>query len=77
MSPEDIYEPRVDTRTRLNPLDPSTFRHAPECEHRDTIDPVIVNAILTILERETYWYVQCSACNCGWQTFFYAAESDG
>ena len=24
---EDIYEPRVDTRTRLDPLDPATFRH--------------------------------------------------
>jgi hypothetical protein len=55
--PEDIYEPRVDTRTRLNPLDPSTFRHAPECEHRDTTDPVIVKAILSVLERETYWFV--------------------
>jgi hypothetical protein len=24
---EDRYEPPVDTRTRLDPLDPSTFRH--------------------------------------------------
>ena len=33
---EDRYEPRVDTRTRLDPLDPSTFAHFPACEHRDT-----------------------------------------
>jgi hypothetical protein len=51
---EDIYEPPVDTRSRLDPLDPSTFGHFPACEHRDTIDPVIVKAILTVLERETY-----------------------
>ena len=25
---ENIYEPRVDTRPRLDPLDPSTARHA-------------------------------------------------
>jgi hypothetical protein len=75
--PEDIYEPRVDTRTRLNPLDPATFRHAPECEHRDTTDPILVKAILTAQEREDYWYVQCRACSFGWQTPFHAAERDG
>jgi hypothetical protein len=74
---ENIYEPPVDTRTRLNPLDPSTFRHAGGCEHRQTTDPTIVKAILTVLERETYWWVQCGACNCGWQTPFYAAEGVG
>jgi hypothetical protein len=31
---EDIYEPRVDPRTRLDPLDPATFRHGGACEHR-------------------------------------------
>jgi hypothetical protein len=74
---EDIYDPRVDTRTRLNPLDPTTFRHAPECEHRQTTDPVIVKAILTVLEREDYRYVECRTCRCGWQTPFYAKESVG
>ena len=38
---EDIYEPRVDRRTRLDPLDPSTFRHGGGCEHRDTTDPTV------------------------------------
>jgi hypothetical protein len=31
---EDIYEEPADRRARLDPLDPSTFRHAGECEHR-------------------------------------------
>jgi hypothetical protein len=74
---EDRWEPRVDTRTRLDPLDPATFRHLGGCEHRDVTDPVIVKAILTVHDRDGYWYVQCSTCECGWQVPFYAAEGVG
>jgi hypothetical protein len=73
---EDIYEPRVDTRTRLDPWDPATFRNLGGCEHRDVTDPGIVKALLTVLQREDYWYVQCSSCEGGWQVPFYA-ESTG
>jgi hypothetical protein len=31
---EHFHEAPADRRTRLDPLDPSTFRHAPQCEHR-------------------------------------------
>jgi hypothetical protein len=71
---EDIYEPRIDTRTRLDPLDPSTFRHLGGCEHRDVTDVVAIKAILTVHEREDYWYVQCSTCEGGWQVPYHAAE---
>jgi hypothetical protein len=74
---EDVYEPRADPRTRLDPLDPSTFGHAPQCEHRHTTDPTIVKAILSVQDRENYWYVQCSTCDCGWQVPYYAAEGVG
>jgi hypothetical protein len=74
---EDIYEPRVDTRTRLDPLDPSTFRHGGGCEHRHTTDPAIVEAILRVHDRDGYWWVECLTCAYGWQTPFYAAESVG
>jgi hypothetical protein len=74
---EDIYEPRVDTRTRLDPWDPATFRHGGECEHRDTTDSTIVKAILRVHDREDYWWVECSACEYGWQVPYYAAESGG
>ena len=74
---EEIYEPRVDTRTRLDPYDPSDFSHFPACEHRDTTDPVIVKAILTVQERETYWYVHCRTCETGWQTSYYGAVGVG
>jgi hypothetical protein len=55
-------------------LDPSTFRHLGGCEHRDVTDVVIIKAILTVHEREDYWYVQCSTCEGGWQVPYYAAE---
>jgi hypothetical protein len=71
---EDIYEPRVDTRTRLDPLNPATFRHLGGCEHADVTDVVIIKAILTVHERENYWYVQCSPCDGGWQVPYYVAE---
>ena len=74
---EDIYEPRVDTRPRLDPYDRATFRHLGACEHRDVTDPVFIKAILTVTERENYWYVQCRTCDGGWQTPFYAEESVG
>ena len=74
---EDRYEPSAFTRTRLDPYDPSTFAHAPQCEHRDLTEPSIVRALLTVTEREDYWYVVCGTCAIGWQTPFYAADSVG
>lgn len=74
---EDRYEPRAGTRTRLAPYDPATFRHFPECEHRDVTDPGIVRALLTVRERENYWAVHCGTCAAVWQTPFYASESGG
>jgi hypothetical protein len=72
---EDVYESRGEPRTRQDPYDPSTFGHAPYCEHRDVTDPAIVKALLTVVEREIYWAVTCGTCQHIWQTAFYAAES--
>ena len=72
---EDRWEPRVDTRTRLNPLDPSTSRHAPQCEHRDTTDPALLRALLKVTDRDGYAWVECGICEHGWQVPYYAAES--
>ena len=72
---EDIYEPWLDTRERQDPYDPSTFDHAPECEHRDVTDPAIIRAILTVTDRENYWAVTCGTCQHIWQVFHSAAET--
>ena len=72
---EHFHEAPADRRVRLDPLDPSTFRHAGQCEHRDTSDPSILRAILRVHDREGYWWVECGACECAWQVAHYAAAS--
>ena len=44
---EDVYE-EADRRVRLDPYDPSTFRHAGQCEHRSTSDPALLRVILKV-----------------------------
>ena len=68
---------RSPTLTRLDPLDPSPFRHGGGCEHRDTSDSTIIRAILRIKEVNGYWYVECVPCAHGWQAAYYAEERVG
>jgi hypothetical protein len=74
---EHFHEAPADRRARLDPLDPSTFHHAGQCEHRDTTDPSILGAILRVRDREGYWWVWCGTCDTAWQVPHYAAESVG
>jgi hypothetical protein len=62
-------------RVRLDPMDPSTFGHAPTCEHRDVTDPSILKAILRVRDRDGYWWVECAGCDYGWQVPHHAAAS--
>lgn len=76
--PEDVYEEPADRRARLDPLDPSTFRHAGQCEHRDTTDPAILRAVLKVRDGAggDYWWVECGTCRYGWQVPHYAAAKN-
>ena len=76
---EHWYEPYVDRRVRLDPLDPATFRHMPQCEHRDTTDPAFLRAPLKVQEGAggDHWLVTCGSCETFWQVPYYAAESVG
>ena len=69
---EDVHE-EADRRVRLDPYDPSTFRHAGQCEHRDTTDPALLRAILRVRDGVDggYWWVQCATCEHGWQVPHY------
>jgi hypothetical protein len=69
-------EQPADGRLRLDPLDPSTFRHAPACDQRDLTDPAIIRA-LRVQDREGYWWVESSMCDCCWQTPHHAPEVGG
>jgi hypothetical protein len=66
---ENFYEEPADRRARLDPLDPSTFRHAGGCEHRDTSDPALLRAILKVQDGAggDYWWVKCGTCDTAWQ----------
>ena len=72
-----VHEALADGRVRLDPLDPSTFRHTPACPQRDVTDPAILKATLRVQEREGYWWVENAMCPCCWQTPYVAAESVG
>jgi hypothetical protein len=76
---EDFYEEPTGRRARLDPLDPSTFRHAGGCEHRDTTDPALLRAILKVKDGAggDYWWVECSICSCGWQVPYFGPERVG
>jgi hypothetical protein len=56
------------------PFDPATFRHAGQCEHRDTSDPALLRAILKVRDGAGggYWWVECGTYECGWQVPHYA-----
>jgi hypothetical protein len=75
---EDVYE-EPDRRARLDPFDPSTFRHAGQCEHRSTSDPALLRAMLKVRDGAGggYWWVECGTCECGWQVPHYTEESVG
>jgi hypothetical protein len=73
------YDPPT-PRTRLDPLDPSTYRHAPQCEYRDASDPAVIRLILDVKDglEPGYWWVTCRACMTSWQVLHYApAKSVG
>jgi len=70
---EYFNAPLTDDRVRLDPYDPSTFRHAGQCEHRDTTDPALLRAILRVRDGVDggYWWVECATCEHGWQVPHY------
>jgi hypothetical protein len=66
-------------RARRDPRDPTTFRHAGECEHRDTTDPALLRVILKVRDGAGggSWWVECGTCDTGRQVPYYAEESVG
>jgi hypothetical protein len=71
-------EPREPAR-RLDPLDPTTASHLPQCELANEDDRAVLKVALRIKPGlgEGYDWVECNACGGGWQVPHYAAESVG
>jgi len=65
--------------SRNDPLGPATFRHLPQCEHRDTTDPAFIRALLTVKEGTggDYWWVTCSSCASSWAVPHRGKQSAG
>jgi hypothetical protein len=66
------YELQPDRRVRLDPRDPATGRHAPQCEHRASTDSLLLKAILGVRDTGDYWVVTCGACETFWQVQYYS-----
>jgi hypothetical protein len=49
--------------SRLDPLDPAHFRHAPQCEHRDTTAPDLIRAIVKVVDGMggDYWWSRAAS----------------
>ena len=59
--------PVVDTRVRLDPLDPKTSRHLGQCEYAAVTDPDVLRYILRVTANDGHSFVECGACMAGWQ----------
>ena len=69
---------KVETRVRLDPLDPKTSQHAGECEFACETDPSVLRVLLKVKPGMggNYSWVECGSCGTGWQVPHYA-ESVG
>jgi hypothetical protein len=55
-------------------LDPKTSRHAGECEFVSETDTAVLKFLLKVKDGAggSYWWVECGACDTGWQVPYYA-----
>jgi hypothetical protein len=68
------HDPITDDRVRNDPLKIG-HRGAPQCELNGETDPAVLRLALKAVERDGYWWVQCSACDTGWQVTDYAESA--
>ena len=75
-STESWQEP-APSRVRLDPYDPVTMRHLPQCEFKDASDPSILKALLKVTPKDGYSWVECGSCSGGWQVLDFAEKRVG
>ena len=71
---ETYREPAADDRVRLSPYDPTTARHLGQCEYVSETDPAVLKVLLKVKPGlgEGYDWVECGACDAGWQVPYFA-----
>lgn len=71
------HDPIADGRVKLDPFDPATSRHAPQCEYHGVADPAILKLVLRVQEgrSEGYWWTTCASCECSWQVPYFAEHA--
>ncbi len=72
---EHYHEPAADRRVRLDPLDPSTSQHLPQCEFASTADRDVLKVLLRLTPKDGYVWTECPSCEVGWQVLDYAPAS--
>ena len=73
----ETYREPAAAHVRLDPLDPKTSRHLPQCEFASETEPAVLRVLLKITDKGDYAWTECNSCGAGWQVPYYAAESMG
>jgi hypothetical protein len=70
---EYFNESAVDDRVRLDPYDPTTASHLPQCEYRHEVSPAVLKILLTVKPGlgPGYDWVTCAGCEGCWQVQHY------
>ena len=72
--------PRVGTHLTPAMCNPTNLREdkppREACELHGETDPAVLRLALKAVDKDGYWWVQCGACDTGWQVPYYA-ESVG
>jgi hypothetical protein len=71
------HDQPADDLVRLDPFDPSTSRHLPQCEFVSETDPSVLKLLLKVTPGlgGGYHWVTCGDCQASWQVAYFVAAS--
>lgn len=58
-------------RVRADPYDPAAAHHLGQCQFVGEANDHMLRVLLRVVEKEGYDWVECGACNAGWQVPHY------
>ena len=69
---EGWHAPDAGRGRRNDPYDPKTARHPGQCEFVGETDAAMLRVLLKVTDKGDYDWVECGACDAGWQVPHYA-----